>query len=99
MRSNAARLRVTENSVPLSELGASASGLMKKLRESGQAVVLTEEGRPAAVLITPEVFDGLRQRDRVIAAVERGRADLRAGRVIDDEDLSRDVEARFGSVR
>lgn len=51
------------------------------------------------MLITPEVFDGLRQRDRVIAAVERGRADLRAGRVIDDEDLSHDVEARFGSVR
>ena len=99
MRSNAARIHLTENIVPLSELGASAPGLMKKLRESGRAVVLTEEGRPAAVLMTPEAFDALRQRERVIAAVERGRADLRAGRVIDDEDLGREFEARFGPVR
>lgn len=99
MRFNAARLHVTEDIVPLSELGASASVLMKKLRETGRAVVLTEKGRPAAVLMTPEEFDGLRQREQVIAAVERGRADVRAGRVVDDEDLGREFEARFGPVR
>jgi antitoxin (DNA-binding transcriptional repressor) of toxin-antitoxin stability system len=84
MRSNTAHLQLSEDIVPLSELGASAVDLMKKLRESGRAVVLTEEGRPAAV---------------VIAAVERGRADLRAGRVIDDEDLAREFEACFGPAR
>jgi prevent-host-death family protein len=96
MRSNAALLHIAEDIVPLSDFEANPSSLMRKLRETGRAVVLTEAGRPAAVLVTPEEFDELHDRERVVAAVERGRADLRAGRVIDDEELSRELDEKYG---
>lgn len=47
----------------------------------------TEDGKPAAVLITPQEFDSLQQRERVIEAIEEGLTDVAAGRVIDDENL------------
>ena len=96
MASHAPRLQVTEDIVPLSDLVADVAGVVQKLRVTGRAVVLTEAGRPAAVLLTPEEFDDSRARDRVVAAVERGRADVRAGRVIDDEQLTRELDAELG---
>src|SRR5215203_3580278 len=96
MRSNAARLHLAEDIVPLSEFEADASSLVRRLRETGRAVVLTEGGRPAAVLVTPEEFDELHERERVLAAVEEGLSDLRAGRVIDDEELEQELDEQFG---
>jgi len=50
------------------------------------------------VLITPEEFDRMRERDRFAEAVSAGLADSATGRVIDDEELGAELDAEFGSV-
>ena len=55
-------------------------------------------GKPAGVLITPEEFDRMRERDRFAEAVSAGLADSAAGGVIDDEELGAELDAEFGSV-
>jgi predicted transcriptional regulator len=42
----------------------------------------------AAVLITPELFDELSERERLLLAVRDGMADLEAGRVVEHEGLN-----------
>ena len=89
-------LRVAESIVPLGDFKTHASRLLRALKQSGRPVVITQNGRPAAVLITPSDFDRLDERARFIAAVREGLADAEAGRVVDDADLTRDLDAEFG---
>lgn len=91
-------LRITEDIVSVGELEADTRGVLRRLRESHRAIVLTEGDRPAAVLITAEEFDRFCENERFTTAVRRGLADSEAGRMIDDEDLERELDARFGSA-
>jgi predicted transcriptional regulator len=47
------------------------------------------------VIITLEDFDRLHEHDRFVAAVREGLADSEAGRVIDDEALSQELDAEL----
>ncbi|HXO19691.1 MAG TPA: type II toxin-antitoxin system Phd/YefM family antitoxin, partial [Thermoanaerobaculia bacterium] len=68
-------LQLSEDILPLGEFKTHASRVLRELKDSQRAVVITENGRPAAVLITPEEFDRLRERERFVAAVREGLAD------------------------
>ncbi len=84
-RSDLRPLRVSEDIVPLGEFRAHTARVLGRLREQRRAVVITQNGRPAAVLVTPEEYDQLQERGRFVAAVTEGLADVEAGRVTADE--------------
>lgn len=86
-KSERAPLRVSEDIVPLGEFRTQAAQVLRRLHASGRAVVITQNGRPAAVLVAPEEYDRLQEHGRFVAAVSEGLADVEAGRVVDDEDL------------
>jgi prevent-host-death family protein len=87
-----------EDIVSLNDFKARASELFRQLREGQRPLIITLNGKPAAVLITPEEFDRMRERDRFAEAVSAGLADSAAGRVIDDEELGAEIDAEFGSL-
>jgi len=91
-------LQLSEDIVPIGEFKTHASQLLRKLHDSQRPVVITQNGRPAAVLITPEEFDALHYRERFMAAVREGLADSEAGRVFEDEEVKRLLEEEFGSL-
>jgi prevent-host-death family protein len=79
------RLRVSEDIVPLGEFRSHTARVLGRMREQQRAVVITQNGRPAAVLVTPEEYDRLQEQGRFLAAVGEGKADADAGRVVADE--------------
>jgi len=89
-------IRVAEDIVPLGEFKAQASRIIGELRAGRRPVVITQNGRPAAALLDPEEYDRLAERERFLAAVNQGLADVEAGRVIDHEDLAKEMDALFG---
>ncbi len=89
-------VQVSEDIVPLSEFKTQASKVMRKLKSSQRPVIITQNGKPAAVLITPDEFDRHRERDRFVSAVREGIADAEAGRSITDAELLKELEAEFG---
>jgi prevent-host-death family protein len=94
----AATLRVAEDIVPIGELKAHLSEKIRSIRNSGRPLVVTQNGKAAAVLLSPEDFDQLTTRARFVAAVQSGLGDLAAGRVVSDEDVGRRLDARFGAL-
>ncbi len=52
-------LMISEDIVPIGEFKVQAAKVLRQLRDSGRPIVITQNGRPAAVLITPEEFDRL----------------------------------------
>lgn len=88
-------VRVSENFVPVSEFKAQTAEWLRKVGETGAPVVVTQNGKPAGVLLSPQAFDELSERARFVAAVEEGLADANAGRVHLHTDVARRMKARF----
>ena len=92
-------LHLTEDILPIGEFKTQASRVLRQLRASQRPVVITQNGRPAAVLITPEEFDRIREHERFMSAVREGLADAEAGRLVDDEELGSYFDERFGPLQ
>jgi prevent-host-death family protein len=91
-------LQVSEDILPIGKFKTQASQVLRKLREAQRPIVITQNGKPTAVLITPEEFDRLHERDRFLAAVREGLADSEAGRVVEDKVLTRELDAALGKA-
>jgi prevent-host-death family protein len=89
-------LRVAEDILPFAEFKAHASEVLRGLGERGRPVVVTQNGRPAAVLLSPEDYDRLSEHARFLEAVRRGLEDDAADRVISDEELGAELDREFG---
>jgi prevent-host-death family protein len=89
-------VRISENFVPVSEFKAQAAAWLRKAGETGAPIVVTQNGKPAGVLLSPEVFDELTEQARFMAAVEEGLADADSGRVQSHAAAARRMRRRFG---
>ena len=82
----------------MGEFKTHASRLLKGVKQSGRPLIVTQNGKPAAVLLSPEEFDRLTTQARFVAAVQEGLADLDAGRVVSNDEVGQRLDARFGSL-
>jgi len=89
---------VSEDIVALGDFKAHASRILRRLHEHQRSVVITQHGKPSAVVITPQEFDRLQEFARFTSAVREGLADGQAGRLIEDEDLAAILDAEFGPL-
>lgn len=85
---------VSRNIVPLGQFKAEASRCLKELAVDGGPLVITLNGKPAAVLLSPVEYDQLRERHRFLESVAAGIDDAEAGRVLDTETLRRRLAER-----
>ncbi len=91
-------VQIAEDIIPLAEFKAQASQLLRQLRREQRPVIITQNGKPAAVVITPEDFDRIQERGRFLDAVREGLADSEAGRLIEDDELGAELDAEFGPL-
>ncbi len=92
-------LEVGRDILPIGEFKAHASATVRGLKRRRRPLVITQNGRPAAVLLAPADFDRLTARDRFLAAVEEGLADVEAGRLVSDDELESDLKTELERVR
>lgn len=78
----------TENCiVPIGEFKAKASRILKDLKTGSSPLVVTQNGRAAAVVLSPKAFDDLRERNRVLEAIAEGIADAESGQLIEHQEV------------
>lgn len=75
-------VRISEDIVPVSDFKAQAADWLKRVTDTGQPVVITQNGKAAGVLISPSEFDRLCERAGLLDAIDAGLADEKAGRVV-----------------
>lgn len=85
-------IRVSEGVIPLGEFKAHAARYLKQL---DGPVVITQNGRPAGVLVSPGEYDRIRDQQRFLESIAEGLADAQSGRVMDTAEL----RARLASIR
>ncbi len=91
--------QVTEDIIPLSQFKVQASKLLNGLHENGRSIVITQNGKPSAVVMTPEEFDRLREREDFMSAVDEGRRDIAKGRVYETVEVEKELNKKFGKLK
>jgi prevent-host-death family protein len=83
--------------MPIAELKAHLSEVVRSLADRGRPVIVTLNGKAAAVLMSPGDYDRVSYHVRVANKIRRGLVDAAEGRSISDEELGRRVARRYGS--
>jgi prevent-host-death family protein len=87
-------IKVAEEIVPVGEFKKQATRWLRHTAETGKPVVITHNGKPARVLLSPTEYDRLTERQRFVESVALGLADADAGRTMDTKKLLRRIEER-----
>jgi prevent-host-death family protein len=77
--------QTAEDIIPIAELKANMSEIVRGLGDRPRPVVITLNGKPAAVVMSPKEYDLLSYRARFLDAVAEGLADVQGGRTVDGE--------------
>ncbi|MHB8470321.1 MAG: type II toxin-antitoxin system Phd/YefM family antitoxin [Gaiellaceae bacterium] len=79
--------------LPLAEIKARLSEIVDAVEEQHERIILTRNGRPAAVLISPEDLEALEDTidllsdPKAVREIERARTDIARGKGIDADEL------------
>jgi len=85
-------ISIAEDIVPIGRFKIGLAEWFKKVREGGHPLVITQNGKPAGVLISPADYDELVYRQAFLESVQRGLEDAAAGRVMDRKELEAELE-------
>jgi prevent-host-death family protein len=92
------KINVAEDIVSLGHFKSHASELLDKLHATRRPLVITQKGKPAAVVLTPEEFDDLGYRQQVREKVAAGLASERHGGAIPAAEARRRAKAKLAAV-
>ena len=59
-------IKVAEDIVPVGEFKGQTARWLRHAAETGQPVVITQNGKPAGVLVSPTEYDRLTERERLL---------------------------------
>jgi prevent-host-death family protein len=91
--------QTAEDIIPIAELKANMSEIVRELDERPRPLVVTLNGKPAAVVMSPREYDLLSYRARFVDAVNEGLADVRAGRTVDGEQVISELMSEIAPKR
>ena len=80
-----------EDVVPYSAFRSSLSAWMAKTRETHRPILVTQNGKSAAVLMDVSDFEAMRERDEILQDLARAPEDIRAGRVYSQEEVEKEI--------
>jgi prevent-host-death family protein len=86
-------IQLAEDLVPAARFKNQQAAILRRLRESGRTIVITQRGVAAAVVMTPEEYDRLTERIALLEALGAGARAEQAGRLVEHEEAVRRLEA------
>ena len=91
-------IQIAEDIIPIGEFKTHASALLKELKNVHRSIIITQNGRPAGVVLSPKDYDFLINRQRFLDSVFNGLKDSNEGNVISDEEFKGKLESIFGQL-
>ncbi len=87
-------ISINNDIIPIAEFKTGISKWFKSLNETGHPLVITQNGKPAGVLLTPKDYDDLIYRKSFLDSVNRGIADADNGKTISTKELKAKLASR-----
>lgn len=80
-------ISIENDIVPIAEFKSSISKWFKSLQSSGHPLIITQNGRPSGVLLSPKDYDELVYRKSFLDSVDRGMSDIGSGKTYTTEEV------------
>jgi prevent-host-death family protein len=80
----------------LNKFKAQAADCLNAIAADHAPLFVTQNGPPAAVVLSPRAYGSPTEQARFVAAVNEGNADAEAGRVVDSDSLRTRLRERYG---
>ncbi len=80
-------IQISSDIIPLGEFKAGISACLKKVQVTGHPLIITQNGRPAGVLLSPAEYDALAYHKQFSESVERGLAAAESGELYGTEEV------------
>ena len=87
-------INVSTDIIPIGEFKSSMAKWLNTAKKTGQPLIITQNGRPAAVLLSPEEFDNLQYNKLFVDSVTRGVSDIKYGKVYETEQIKEELKKR-----
>jgi len=79
--------------IPVTDLRQDAAAVMKRVRQSGQPVIITQRGRPAAVILSVDGYKRAEYERQLLRALARGEKEIAAGKGHDLSSVLEEADA------
>jgi prevent-host-death family protein len=88
-------MRIEQDVRPVTYMKTKAAELLRSVDENRRPVVITQSGEPKAVVLDFASYQELRQATLLLRLLAQGEADARAGRVVPQARVFKDLRARL----
>jgi prevent-host-death family protein len=87
-------INISTDIIPIGELKKRLSQYLTNVHTTGHPLVITQNGKPAGVLISPAEYDDLVYKKSFIESVHRGLSDVESGQVYSTPELKEELRKR-----
>lgn len=87
------KAKLTEDVIPVTEFRANAAELIQKIKKTRRPLILTQHGRPAAVVEDMKEYEDRLERLELLEAIVRGLQAAEKGELFSHEEAMRQVDA------
>jgi prevent-host-death family protein len=88
-------LRPSTDVRPVTEFRANTSAVIEQMHSTRRPVILTQHGRSAAVLLDPEVYEGLIDEIELLRDLAVSEAQAAAGQVLSHDEVARRMREKY----
>ncbi len=87
-------LSIANDIVPIAEFKTNISSWFKKLQQSDHPLIITQNSKPAGVLLSPCEYDALVYRKSLLDSIDQGMEDLSSSKVSSTAELKAEFARR-----
>jgi len=79
--------------MPISEVRSKLPGLIRKITHMGKYLIITRNGKPEAILLSPEELETLEIKadQKLLHSILRAQEDIQKGRLYSHKDIFKNV--------
>lgn len=88
------QISVSNDIIPVGEFKTNIAKWLKSVRNTGQPIVITQNGKPAGVLLSPAEYDELVYKKLFVDSVSKGLTDAESGNVHTTAEVQEQLKKR-----
>jgi prevent-host-death family protein len=85
-------ISVSSDIIPVGEFKSGLAKFLKEIKNKRNSLIITQNGKPAGVLISPSEFDELRHTKIFIESISRGLSESEKGEVFSTLKLRKELQ-------
>lgn len=90
------KISLEQDIKPLSEFRANAAGFIEQINKTGRPIVLTQNGKGAAVVLGVAAYDALMEKMELLEEISIAEVQMNGGKVTENKEARKRILERLG---